>query len=152
MKTYFPLLLLPVVLMACGGKKAASLNPEVTQDFTRYLTENNLLPARDEQHLYVLLHPGFCGSCTEAIQAFVKKELEQCPLDKTLIVSSDREDVTAKFAGIRGLRIVKDTDGRLARYGLANGLELFMTLHGGKAETSGLINTETEETLSLCAD
>lgn len=137
---------------ACGGKKTSPMNPEAARDFTRYLTENNLMPAADEKHLYVLLHPGYCGSCTEAIQTFVKKELERCTLHKTLIFSSDRQDVTVKFAAIPGLRIIKDVDGRLGKYGLANGLELYMVLYGGKMEAFGPINTETVDDLRLCTD
>lgn len=127
------------------------MNPQVEQDFKRYLREKELISP--EKHLFVLLHPGYCGSCTEEIQAFVKAELEGCALPKTLIFSSDKEDVTAKFSAIAGLRIVKDAENRLQKYGLANGIEIYLVQEGAQTIAFGPINTETiGPHLHLCAD
>lgn len=152
-KNLFAALSVCVFLFSCGGKKTSPIAPEVAQDFTRYLTETQRMPDGPGKHLYVLLHPGYCGSCTEQIQRFVKTELENCPYAKTLVFSSDQQDVTAKFSAIPGLRIVKDDAGHLQKYGLANGLEIYMVLQNGKTVAFGPINTETiGPNLHLCAD
>ncbi len=139
---------------SCGeNKKDKDSSIQHIQELKKYLKDKNLHKTKGFQ-VYVLLQPEFCGSCTRQIQEFVKHQLVTCNNShKTLILSSDNENVVKLFSGVELLEIIIEEESHLQKYDLANGLELFLSENEGQEVKSGIINLEEIEAgLSFCKD
>jgi len=151
MKYLYLVAILALCFISCQNKNSDSLPENKKQELKKYLSDNNVYNSQGNQ-IYVLLHPDFCGSCTLKIQEFVKKEFSNCDdMDKTLVLSSDKEEVSQRFTNIKNLNLLTDEENELQRYDLANGLELFLVEKDGVHIKSGFINlSQIEAGMTIC--